>query len=108
LTDAKQRLAERKGRPIKECAGVDPEVDLESAVLARPVLGRGGRREWPRTARRELEAHRAAEAQSIGRDREDRLVQTLARFEPNHRVELAADKAYDRWRATVERRRVGC
>ena len=95
LADAKRRLEERKGRAVKECATADPDTDLEPLVLGRQVLRRGGRREWPRTARRELEAHRAAEAQSIPRDREDRLFQALARFEQNHRVEFAAHEAYD-------------
>jgi len=99
LADAKRRLQERKGRPIKECESNDPDTDLEAAVLGREVLRRGGRREWPRVARRELEAHRAQQAQPIPRDREDRLFQALARFEQNHRVELAAHEDYDRWRA---------
>jgi transposase len=101
LEEAKRRLAERKGRAVKECATANPDIDLEPLVLGRQVLRRGARREWPRTARRELEAHRAAEARSIPRDREDRLVQTLARFEQNHRVELAAHEAYDQWRASA-------
>src|SRR5580692_4523710 len=101
LTDAKRRLQERKGRPIKECAGGDPQVDLEQAVLGREVLRRGGRREWPRVARRELEAARAQQARAIPRDREDRLFMALDRFEQNHRVELAAHQDYDRWRATA-------
>ena len=101
LADAKRRLEERKGRPIKECASGDPEMDLESAVLGREVLRRGGRREWPRVARRELEAHRAQQAQPIPRDREDRLFQALERFEQNHRIELAAHEDYDRWRASA-------
>jgi hypothetical protein len=99
LAEAKRRLEERKGRAIKECATVDPEMDLEQLVLGREVLRRGGRREWPRVARRELEAHRAQSAQPIPRDREDRLFQALGRFEQNHRVELAAHAGYDRWRA---------
>jgi transposase len=99
LAEAKRRLEERKGRPIKECASSDPELDLESAVLGREVLRRGGRREWPRVARRELEAHRAQHAAPIPRDREDRLFMALDRFEQNHRVELAAHEDYDRWRA---------
>jgi transposase len=101
LADAKRRLQERKGRPLEECATGDPEIDLEAAVLGREVLRRGGRREWPRVARRELEAHRAEQAQAIPRDREDRLFMALDRFEQNHRVELAAHEDYDRWRATA-------
>jgi hypothetical protein len=104
LADAKRRLEERKGGPIKECASADPEIDLEALVLGREVLRRGGRREWPRVARRELEAHRAQQAQPIPRDREDRLFQALERFEQNHRVELAAHEDYDRWRSSARDR----
>ena len=77
------------------------EVDLEAAVLARPVLRRGGRREWFRVARSELEAHRAQQARAIPRDRDDRLLGALGRLEENQRVELAANEAYERWRATA-------
>ena len=101
LAEAKRRLEERKGRPIKECATTDPEMDLEPLVLGLAVLRRGGRREWPRVARRELEARRAQQAQPIPRDREDRLFQALGRFEQNHRIELAAHEDYDRWRASA-------
>ena len=101
LEEAKRRLAERKGRPVDDGPVAEYSVDLEPVVLARPVLRRGGRREWPQIARRELEAHRAHQAQPIPRDRDDRLLQTLGRFEENHRVDLAAHEAYDRWRATA-------
>jgi hypothetical protein len=36
----------------------------------------------------------------IPRDREDRLFQALGRLEENHRVDLAANEAYERWRAS--------
>jgi hypothetical protein len=101
LADAMRRLEERKGRAVKECAITDPEMDLESLVLGRQVLRRGGRREWPRVARRELESHRAQQAQAVPRDRDGRLFGVLERFEQNHRVELAAHEDYDRWRATA-------
>ncbi len=102
LADAKRRLAERKGRaPEEDPPAVEMEVDLERAVLARPVLRRGGRREWFRVARSELEARRAQQAQPIPRDRDDRLLATLERFEENERVDLAANEAYERWRATA-------
>jgi hypothetical protein len=73
---------------------VDPEL-----VLGRGGR-RGGRREWPRVARRELEEQREREAQPVPRDREDRLFQALGRLEENHRVDQAANDAYERWRAT--------
>jgi hypothetical protein len=101
LAEAKRRLAERKARPVEEEPVAEMELDLESTVLARPVLRRGGRREWFRVARSELEAHRARQARPIARDREDRLVVAWERFEENQRVELAANAAYERWRATA-------
>ena len=100
LADAKRRIEERKERAISEETPVaEPVVDPEL------VLGRGGRhggrREWPRVARRELEAHRAREPRPVPRDREDRLFQALGRLEQNHRVDLAANDAYEHWRATA-------
>ena len=74
---------------------MDPEL-----VLGRGGR-RGGRREWPRVARRELEEQRAREGRPIPRDREDRLFQALGRLEHNHRVDLAANEAYEHWRATA-------
>jgi hypothetical protein len=72
LADAKRRLAERKGRAISE-----EETVTELVVDPELVLGRagrrGGRREWFRVARRELENQRERESRPIRRDREDRL-----------------------------------
>ena len=101
LAEAKQRLAERKARPAEEQPPAEMEVDLEQAVLARPVLRRGGRREWFRVARNELDTHRARQARPSRRDRDDRLLETLERFEENQRVDLQANEAYEQWRATA-------
>jgi transposase len=104
LADAKRRLAERKGRPTDEETKPEPEkleMDLESAVLGRPVLSRGGRREWHRVARSELEAQRARLGQPVARDRDDRMIDALERMEENHQVELSASEVYDGWRATA-------
>ena len=98
LADAKRRIEERKGRAV---GPEEPEQDVE--VDPELVLGRGGRRggrrEWSRVARRELESRRARQAEPIPRDREDRLFQALGRLEENHRVDLAANDAYERWRS---------
>jgi transposase len=101
LADAKRRLAERKARPADGEPVAEMEVDLEAVVLARPVLRRGGRREWSRVARSELEAHRALQARPIARDRDDRLLDALARLDESHRVELGANETYERWRTTA-------
>jgi hypothetical protein len=99
LQEAKRRIEERKGRAIS-----DNETVAEVVVDPELVLGRGGRRggrrEWPRVARRELEARRERQARPVPRDREDRLFQALGRLEENHRVDLAANDAYEHWRAT--------
>jgi transposase len=98
LAAAKRRLEERKGRAIG-----DEEPEQEVEVDPELVLGRGGRRggrrEWPRVARRALESQRERQAEPIPRDREDRLFQALGRLEENHRVDLAAHDAYERWRS---------
>ena len=71
---------------------VDPE---------RSFRRKGGRREWLRLAQRELEAHRAHQAQAIPRDRDQRLFEAARRLEESHRLELAANDAYEQWRATA-------
>ncbi len=104
LADAKRRLAERKGHQAVDEVKPEPEeleMDLEAAVLSRPVLRRGGRIEWLRVARRELEAHRTRQAAPVARDRDDRMIEALERFEENHRVDLAAVETYQRWRRTA-------
>jgi hypothetical protein len=104
LADAKRRLAERKARPVDDDTKPDPvnlELDLEDAVLTRPALRRGGRREWHRAGRRELEAHRAGQAEPIARGREDRMIDALDRMEENLHIEGAANGAYEHWRATA-------
>jgi hypothetical protein len=91
LADAKRRLAERKRRTAEEEAKPEPEkveMDLVSAVLGRPVLGRGGRREWFRVARSALESHRADQARPVARDRESRMIDALDRMDENQRVQL--------------------
>ncbi len=103
LEEAKRRLAARKSRPAadekREPARL--EIDLEAAVLSRPVLRRGGRIEWLRVARQELEARRTRQGAAIPRDRDDRLIEALARLEENHRVDLDAVATYQRWRSTA-------
>ncbi len=104
LADAKRRLAERKARRADD--GTEPELekremDLEAAVLGRPVLRRGGRIEWLRVARQELEAHRTRLGAPVPRDRDDRMIEALERLEENHRVDLAAVETYERWRSTA-------
>jgi hypothetical protein len=98
LADAKRRIEQRKGRAITgdQDAGGEVEVDRE-----RSFRRKGGRREWLRLARRDLEEHRERQAAAIPRDREDRLFEAARRLEQNHEVELAANEDYERWRTTA-------
>ncbi len=99
LEEAKRRIQERKGRAISE-QQTSAEVKVDPELVFGRDKRRGGRREWPRVARRELEKQRKRQARPVPRDREDRLFQALGRLEENHRVELAANEAYEHWRAT--------
>jgi transposase len=102
LAQAKRRIEERKGRAVgsEEC---EQEVEVDPA---RAVSGKGGRREWFRVARHQLEEHRRREGRAIARDRDDRLFEAVRRLEENHRVQLAANAAYEHRRAT-ERDKLG-
>jgi transposase len=105
LADAKRRLAERKRKPVDDDTALpEPEkleIDLEAKVMSRPVLRRGGRIEWLRVARQELEAHRTRQGAPVPRDRDDRMFEALDRLEENHRVDLDAVEVYQRWRLTA-------
>ena len=101
LGEAKRRIAERKDCAMsQDGAGAELELNPEASVLGRGGR-RGGRREWFRVARRELEAHRECEARPIPRDRDERLIEAARRLEQNHQVDLAANDAYEHWRATA-------
>jgi hypothetical protein len=64
-----------------QARGDELPEQLRTAEGRRQALARGGRREWFRVARSELEAHRARQAAPIARDREDRLLGVLDRQE---------------------------
>jgi hypothetical protein len=69
LEEAKRRLAERKGRAISEDGAVAELVVDPELVLSRGGR-RGGRREWFRVARRELENQREQDSGRLAsRDR---------------------------------------
>ena len=60
LADAKRRMAERKGRRGRRAGARSRSVEVDlGGWCSVGGARRGGRREWPRVARRELEARRA-------------------------------------------------
>jgi hypothetical protein len=99
LQEAKRRLAERKGRrdapeePDDEAGAVEMELAPE-----RFVTHHGGRRNWFREARRELERRRAQEGRAVARDREDRWFDAVRRLEEEHQVHVEANAQYERYR----------
>ena len=99
LREAKRRLAERKGRSVEHNDGNDEPARVEVDLAPeRFVTQSGGRRNWFREARRELEARRERERRPIPRDRDDRLLDAARRLEENQQVELAANEAYENYR----------
>jgi transposase len=98
LEEAKRRIAERKARPVGTDEGTGDPVEVDPQ---RSVMRTGGRREWFRVARRQLEEHREREARPIPRDREDRLFEAVRRLEESHQVNLAVNAVYEHWRATA-------
>ena len=104
LEQAKRRIQEREGQAV-DTGGESVEPEAVAIDPQRSLSGHGGRREWFRIARRELEEHREREGRSIARGRDDRLFDAAGRLEQNHQVELAANELYERWRAGARDRR---
>jgi hypothetical protein len=96
LADAKRRIEERKGRQVAENVGTGTDVQVD---MAQSFTRKGGRQEWLRLAKRELEQRREDDARPILRDREDRLFEAARRLEEDHQIEVEANDAYERWRA---------
>jgi Transposase DDE domain len=104
LEQARRRIQERKGQAA-DTEGESIEPEPVAIDPQRSLSGHGGRREWFRVARRELEQQREREGRSIARGRDDRLFDAAGRLEQNHQVELAANELYERWRAGARDRR---
>jgi transposase len=97
LADAKRRLAERKGKATQSVQHDEdsPEVEVDRE---RFMTYNGGRRNWTREGRRELESLRERQARPIARDRDKRLLDAARRLEQDLQVEITANRAYDTWR----------
>jgi hypothetical protein len=101
LADAKLRLAERKARSHEpEQDEQEPEDRVLEMELApeRFVTHHGGRRNWFREARRELENRRERDARPVSRDREERLLDAARRLEEEHEVHVQANAQYEAYR----------
>ena len=97
LAEAKQRLDEKKA-----AAGHDPSAVVEQAVeldLERLGLHAEGRRGWLRNGRRQLDEQRERASRPVTRSRRERLAEAKRRLEEQLAVEVAANAAYEAYRA---------
>jgi transposase len=91
----------------------DPAEDPQDRFafdVQRIVARHQGREGWTREGRRQLEQRRWEEGQPIPRDREDRLLLAAQRLEEQRDAKLAANRAYEDYRATgrdTQGRRLG-
>jgi hypothetical protein len=99
LAEAKQRLDEKKAAAERDTpteAVVEPAVELD---VERLGLHAEGRRAWLRNGRRQLDEQRERDARSVARSRAERLADAKRRLEEQLAVEVAANKAYEAYRA---------
>jgi transposase len=94
---ARERLTD------KDSGGEDGDAALDENGYAfdpELVTRRRGRRAWEREAQRQLEQRRWDEPDRIARGRPERLLLAAERLEADHAAEVAANEAYDHYRAT--------
>jgi transposase len=100
--EAKRDLdAERTARAggEQEAGGDEPVVVLD-LDRERNLNSEQGRRGWMREARKQLDDKRRQQARPIPGPRSERLRESKRRLEEEHRAELAANTAYETYRAT--------
>jgi transposase len=90
---------------LQQADQIDAAEDAEHGDRRGDELPEGfatseGRRGWIRDARRELERRRDQQQQQVPGPRQARLRQARERLLEEHRFELEANDAYERWRAT--------
>jgi transposase len=96
-----QESPEPAGEPEGEASD---EVPLELDASQIVGHGRQGRDAWLREGKRQLEQHRWANPDSIGRGRPGRLLLAAERLQSDHDVECRSNAAYEQYRATARDR----
>jgi hypothetical protein len=105
-----QQAAEQAREEPQLIAEPAEEPDSFEFDVQRIVARGQGRDGWTREGRRQLEQRRWDEGQPIPRDREDRLLLCAQRLEEQRDAKLAANRAYEDYRATgrdTQGRRLG-
>lgn len=77
---------------------VSAEEDRFGFDIERIVARHQGREGWTREAHRQLEQHRWEQGDPVPRSREDRLLLAAERLEAERDAQLAANRAYERYR----------
>ena len=98
LAEAKQRLDEKKAAAERD-APAEPVVDAVELDVERLGLHVEGRRGWFKNARRQLDEQREHNARPVARLRSERLAEAKRRLEEQLAVEVAANAAYEAYRA---------
>jgi Transposase DDE domain len=101
LGAAKRKLHERAARENPDTDRVDdPEAVVAEIVLdAEAIVARqGGRKEWFREARRQLDRQRVLRAWPVPRSRPERLLEAELRMQEDLAVERHANAAYEAYR----------
>jgi transposase len=97
LAEAKQRLDEKKAAAEREASAVvEQAADLDLERLGEHAEGRRG---WLRNGRRQLDEQREQNARPVARSRSQRLAEAKHRLEEQLAVEVAANAAYEAYRA---------
>jgi transposase len=96
-----QRAGEAsQDQPQEPSPEVEPPSEAEFEFDAEKIVARvQGREGWSREARRQLERRRWAKPDPIPRSREGRLLLAAERLEDERDVQVAANRAYEDYRA---------
>jgi transposase len=102
LRQAKRELQ----REDEDSGSTEPEPEVALELEAKNIVGRGrqGRDAWLREGKRQLEAHRWENPDSIPRGRPGRLLLAAERLQSDHDVECRSNAAYEHYRATARDR----
>jgi len=85
------------GEDQAEPAATEPELEFDPERIVARGQGREG---WTRDAHRQLERRRWEQPDHVARSREDRLLLAAQRLEAERDGQVAANQAYEHYRAT--------
>lgn len=102
LKAARERLERERAAAVAAGEEVIERVELDLDRDRFPAAV-GGRVQWLRQGRRELEARRAQNPQPVPRSRQERLVEAQRRLDEELAFEHAANRAYEHYRETGRR-----